>query len=45
MDSAPAFAALTAMGRGMTNGNMTRAARQGLGELWPAIEAQASRPA
>lgn len=37
--SAPAFAALTAMGRGMTNGNMTRAARQGFGELWPAIEA------
>ena len=35
----PAFAALTATGRGMSGGDMSQAARQGFEELWPALEA------
>lgn len=35
----PAFAALSTTGRGMRGGNMTQAAQQGFGELWPTLEA------
>jgi AraC family transcriptional regulator len=34
---APALDALTATGRGMAQGTMTRAAQQAFGELWPAL--------
>lgn len=41
---APALDALTATGRGMTQGTMTRAAQQAFGELWPALLAEGLAP-
>ena len=35
----PALDVLTATGRGMDDGDMSRAAQQGFGELWPAVAA------
>jgi AraC family transcriptional regulator len=39
----PPLDVLTATGRGMDDGDMGRAAQQGFGELWPALEAAALR--